>query len=55
MKTADYTSQNVSLGSLHFLAIDMGGGIPLNLRMRQAMGAGNPREINQRVIKHLAL
>ena len=41
-KTIDYTSQQASFGSLHFLAIDMGEDVPLNLRMRQALGGGEP-------------
>ena len=54
-RDVDYNAQSVSFGPLHFLAIDMGEDVPLSLRMRQAIGSGNPREANQCVIKHMAL
>ena len=55
MKCTDYTAQNVSFGSMHFAAVDMGDDIILNFRMQKALGSENVREFNQCVVKHLAL
>ena len=55
IKCIHYVAQALSVGELHFTAVDMGEDIPLNLRLRQALGSENKFEVNQCVIKHLAL
>ena len=55
VKCIDYTAQNISFGDLHFAAVDMGGDLPLTMRLRQSLGPEDNQEANQCVIKHLAL
>ena len=52
---ADYTAQNISVGALHFAAVDMREDLNLTFNMQQASGAENNREYNQCVIKHIDL
>ena len=54
-KCIDYVAQAASVGSLHFTSIDMGEDLPLSLKLRQALGSEGTLEMNQCVIKHLAL
>ena len=51
----DYTAQELSIGDLHFLCIDMGFEIPLGLHLRTASGEPDKIEKNQFVCAHLAL
>ena len=55
MKCVDYMVQNVSAGALHFAAVDMGGDVTLSIRLQQALGSESPNELNQCIVKHLAL
>ena len=43
-KCADYVAQNVSFVALNFTAVDMGEDLPLNLRLRQALGPENKQK-----------
>lgn len=55
MKCADYMVQNVSVGALHFSAVDMGEDVALTFKMQQALGSETNKELNQCIAKHLAL
>ena len=55
MNCADYVIQNVSIGALHFAAVDMGEDVALSFKMQQALGSESKKEFNQCVIKHLSL
>ena len=52
-KCAAYAAQNVSIGSPHCAAVDIGGDIRHSARIQQALGSENPREFNQ--YRHIAL
>ena len=51
----DYTAQELPIGQLHFLRIDMGFEIPLGVHLRTALGEPGKIEKNQCVCVHLAL
>ena len=50
----DYTAQELSIGNLYFLRIDVGFEIPIGQHLRTASGEQDKLEKNQRVCVHIA-
>ena len=51
----DCVAQELVIGNLHFLRIDMGFELPLVLHLRTALGEQDKLEKNQRARVHLSL